>query len=130
MRKTTYHRVPVGVVMIAAFYVFGTAVLLVALFTNPIRVSRTIADAHGLPSAADVFILPIVAGVALLIGYGLFTLSRWGFFLTVIYVLAFGSINFWLMSQSRQQPYIGNTTWSLLVFIYLIAKRDVFLKVT
>lgn len=130
MCKTAYPRLPIGVMLIAAFYIFGAAMLLVALFTNPAGASRTIADAHGLSPMADAFVLPIVAGMALLIGYGLLTLSRWGYFLTVFYLLGFGSINIWLMSQSVQQPYIGNTTWALLVFAYLAARRDIFLKIT
>jgi hypothetical protein len=121
-------RTPLGGVLIAGFYLIGAIVLLISIFTNPTAVSRTIADVHGLPPAADAGILPIVAGVALLIAYGLYTKTRWGYFLTMIYLLIFGGINFWLMSQNFQQPYIGNSTWSVLVLFYLAWKRKYFLS--
>lgn len=128
MMKTNLRRTPLGVLLIAGFYLFGAVVLLVGMFTNPLEVSRTIADAHGLPPAFDAMILPAVAVLAVLIAYGLVTLSRWGFFLTLIYLAVFGLISVWLMVGNMQQPYIGNATWSLLALTYLIAKRDSFLK--
>lgn len=128
MMKTNLRRTPSGVLLIAGFYLFGAVVLLVSMFTNPLEVSRTIADAHGLPPALDTLILPVVAGLAILTAYGLVTTSRWGFFLTVIYLAVFGLVSIRLMVESMQQPYIGNATWSLLALIYLIAKRRLFLK--
>jgi hypothetical protein len=110
MEKTTGTQKPIGVLLIAAFYLLGALLLLISLITNPNAVSRTIADAHGLPPAADTFILPGVASVGILIAYGLFTRRRWGYFFTITYLLLFGSVNFWLMSQDLQQPYIGNST--------------------
>jgi hypothetical protein len=129
MMKINLRRTPMGVLLIAGFYLFGAVVLLVSMFTNPVEVSRTIADAHGLPPALDTLILPVVAILAILMAYGLVTVSRWGFFLTAIYLVAFGLINLWLMVGNMQQPYIGNTTWCLLTLVYLIAKRNVFLKI-
>lgn len=128
MTKIHPRRTPLGVLLIAGFYLFGAVVLLVGMFTNPVGVSRTIADAHGLPPAFDALILPAVAVLAVLMAYGLVTVSRWGFFLTVIYLAAFGLVSLWLMIGNVQQPYIGNATWSLLALVYLIVKRNVFLK--
>jgi hypothetical protein len=124
MINTHRRRIPMGAALIAA------AVLLVSVFTNPVEVSRTIAEAHGLPSAVGTWILPAVAVLAVLMAYGLLTVSRWGFFLTVIYEAVFGVISMWLLIQRFQQPYIGNATWSWLVLVYLIAKRRIFLQTT
>lgn len=129
MIKTNPRRTPpLGVLLISAFYLFGAVVLLVGMFTNPLEVSRTIADAHGLPSAFDALILPAVVVLAVLIAYGLVTVSRWGFFLTVAYLAIFGLVSLWLTIGNMQQPYIGNATWSLLALVYLIVKRNSFLK--
>jgi hypothetical protein len=125
--KTIRSRIPFGVLLIAAFYLFGAILLLITFFTNRVSVSRTIAASHGLSPAADGFILPIVAGLALLISYGLFTRSRWGYYLTIIYLVFFGCVSLWLISQKVQQPYIGNLIWSVLVLIYLVWKRRYFL---
>jgi hypothetical protein len=127
MNDTNRRPVPRGVLLIAAFYLFGAAVLLVSLFTNPVDVSTTIAAAHGLSPAAGTWILPAAAGLAILIAYGLLTGSRWGFFLTVAYALIFGTISFWLLLQNFEQPYIGNATWSFVVLLYLIARRQALL---
>jgi len=120
-------RTPIGIFLIAGFYLFGAIVLLISLFTNPSDVSRAIADAHGLPPAADRVVLPLVAGVALLIAYGLVERARWGYFLTIAYLIVFGVVSLWLMSQNMQQPYIGNFTWSVLALLYLLWKRSHFL---
>jgi hypothetical protein len=126
--KSIRKHIPVGVLLIAAFYLFGAIVLIINLFTNRVAVSRNIAASHGLSPAVDGCILPIVASLALLISYGLFTRSRWGFFLTIIYLLFFGSVSLWMLSQRVQQPYIGNLIWSLLVLIYLVWKRKYFIS--
>jgi hypothetical protein len=128
MINPTHQRIPVGVLVIASFYLFGAIVLLISLFTNPIGVSRSIADAHGLSPAVDGFILPVVAGIALLIAYGLFTRAQWGYFLSLAYLLIFGCVSLWLLSQRVQQPYIGNAIWSFSVLVYLAWKRRDFLK--
>lgn len=120
-------RTPIGILLIAGFYLFGAIVLLVSIFTNPGGVSRAIADAHGLPPAADPVILPIVAGIALLMAYGLVERARWGYFFTIAYLIAFGGVSLWLMSQNMQQPYIGNFTWSILALLYLLWKQSHFL---
>ncbi|MEJ2600440.1 MAG: hypothetical protein P8Z00_19045, partial [Anaerolineales bacterium] len=94
--------------------------------TNPVGVSHSIAGAHGLPSAVEPVVLPIIAGSALLIAYGLYKRSRWGYFLTMTYLVLFGGVSFWLLSQSMQQPYIGNCTWAVSVIFYLLWKRQYF----
>lgn len=126
MTKINLRRMPFGLWMIALFYLFGAVVLLVGMFTNPAGVSRSIADAHGLPSAVDPWILPVVAALAILIAYGLVTVSHWGFFLTIIYLTTFGIISTAQLISHFQQPYIGNLTWSLLVLVYLVVKRRLF----
>lgn len=126
MKKVNPQIVPFGVMAIAAFYLFGAVILLISMFTNPLNVGRSIADAHGLPPAFDIVILPLVAALALLMAYGLFQLSRWGYLLAMTYLVLFGGINIWLMIQNWQQPYIGNSTWAVLAFVYLFWKRKLF----
>lgn len=128
MTKLIHPRLPLGVLLIAGFYLFGAGMLMISLFTNPVAVSRSIADAHGLTSVADTVILPIVAGIALLIAYGLLAGARWGYYLTLSYLVIFGGISLFLMARSMEQPYIGNSTWSILVLIYLVWKRNYFLS--
>lgn len=130
MNKTNSIRpqIPVGVFFIAGFYLFGAILLLISLFINPVVVCRTVAQAHSLPPVVDAFILPVIVCLALLIAYGLFTRARWGYLLTLIYLIIFGSVSFWLVSQNIQQPYIGNTTWSILALLFLVWKREYFLS--
>ena len=128
-------RKPLGVLLIAGFYAFGAVVLLVGLFINPIGVSQVIAERHGLLPSSGIAILPIVAGLGLVIAYGLYSLSRWGYFLTIAYLIYFGCIsialgglNFVLTGQEALQAYFGNLIWSILVIIYLVVVRRRFLS--
>ena len=128
-------RKPLGVLLIAGFYAFGAIVLLIGLFINPAEVSRVIAERHGLSPSFGITILPIVSALGLVIAYGLYTLSRWGFFVTILYLIYFGGasialggLNFVLTSQEALQAYFGNLIWSVLVITYLVVVRRRFLS--
>jgi len=128
-------RKPLGVVLIAGFYAFGAIVLLFSLFINPTGVSRFIAERHGLLPSFGIAIVPIVAAVGLGIAYGLYSLSRWGFFVTIAYLIYFGGVsialgglNCALASQEALQTYFGNLIWSVLVIAYLVIVRRRFLS--
>jgi len=125
--------IPLGVQLISAFYVFGAMVLLLCLFTNPVAVGSTIAERHGLAPSTGTWILPVIAGLALIIAYGLWSLSRWGFYLTLAYLVYFGvvsiilgGLNFALTGAQAVQVYFGNFLWSALVATYLIVTRKRF----
>jgi hypothetical protein len=126
--NSTLRKPPLGIWLISAFYLFGAIILFISLFTNPIHVSRSIADAHGLPPQADTVILPLVICLALLIAFGLVQGNRWGFYLTSAYLFIFGAVSLWLSIQAPQQPYIGNATWSIMALIYLAWQRKYFLR--
>jgi len=128
-------RTPFGVVLIASFYAFGAIVLLFSLFINPGGVSRIIAERHGLLPSFGIAIIPIIAVLGLIIAYGLYSLSRWGFFVTIAYLIYFGGIsialgglNFALSGQEALQAYFGNLLWSVLVITYLVIVRRRFLS--
>ena len=86
MSRQSSGAAPLGVVLIASFYVFGAIVLLASLVLNPSEVGRAIAERHGLSPDVGVVILPAVAVLALAISYGLYSLSRWGFYLAIAYL--------------------------------------------
>lgn len=119
-------RRPLGILLIAGFYVFGAIVLLASMFTMPEVVSGQIAERQGLPINIGIGILPLTAILALFMAYGLFSLSSWGFYLTLIYLTYFGSISFLLGGKSGIQPYLGNLLWSMLIIVYLLFKRKAF----
>ncbi|HXC03138.1 MAG TPA: hypothetical protein VNZ86_00225, partial [Bacteroidia bacterium] len=89
-------------------------------------VSTQIAERQGVPPGIGLLILPLTAALALLIAYGLYALSTWGFFLTLLYLTYFGIYSFIAGGKQGIQPYLGNFTWSLLVVIYLLLKRKHF----
>ncbi len=122
----THQKVPIGIMFIAGFYVFGALILLITIFTNFHESSRLIANVHGLPSSADNFVLPLVSALAIIIAYGLFSLSTWGFYLTLFYLIYFGGINLFLTGKQGIQPYLGNCLWAVFVIIYLLFKRRLF----
>lgn len=115
--------IPLGLLFIVVFYIFGAVVLLILLFTDPAQASRAIAEAHGLPTSTGNWLLALITALSLLIAYGLFSLSRWGYTLTLFYLAYFGSVNGWMLSRHVNAVHLGNLVWSLLVMIYLILIR-------
>jgi hypothetical protein len=118
--------VPMGVLLISSFYAFGAVVLLAFLLINPTQASSMIAERHGLPASTGPWILPVVAGIGFLIPYGLVSLSRWGYGLTILYLIYFGSVNWFLLSTRSDLFNFGNLAWAFLVILYLIVVRKRF----
>jgi hypothetical protein len=128
-------RKPLGVVLIAGFYAFGAIMLLFSVFIDPSGVSRLIAERHGLSPSFGLGIIPIVAALGLIIAYGLYSLTRWGFFVTIAYLIYFGGVSiamgglaFARSGQEALQAYFGNLLWSVLVIAYLVIVRRRFLS--
>jgi hypothetical protein len=118
--------IPFGLLLIAVFYTFGSVVLVILLFANPVQTSSVIAGVHGLSLSTGYWILPLIAGLALLIAYGLFSLSRWGYLLTILYLGYFGSVSASLLRTHGEVVYLGNLIWSISVILYLIVIRKRF----
>ena len=77
--------------------------------------------------------VPLQLGLALVIAYGLWSLSRWGFYLTLAYLVYFGivsivlsGLNSALTYAETVQVYFGNFLWSALIVTYLIWTRKRF----
>jgi hypothetical protein len=96
------------------------------MFTNYAGVAEQITLVHGLPVSLKMITLPSVVILAIGISYGLFSLSRWGFYLTIIYLIYFGAISLLLSMPFGQQTFMGNFMWSVLVVTYLLFKRQIF----
>ncbi len=126
MNKMHLTSIPIGILLIAGFYIFGAFFLLVSLLINPAQAAAAIAVRHGLQASTGSWILPVIAGFGLLIAYGLLSLSRWGFYLTVAYLLYFGAINLYLSDASWVPGYCGDAIWSFLVVGYLFLIRGRF----
>ena len=117
---------PLCLLLIVVFYTLGAVVLLISLFANPIQTSSVIAEVHGLPLSTGNWILPLIAVLGLLIAYGLFTLSQWGYMLTMLYLAYFGIISGSLLRTHDDPIYLGNLLWSIFVIIYLVLVRKRF----
>ena len=75
-------------------------------------------------------ILPAVALLGFAIAYGLYSLSRWGLVLTVVYLGYFAVVSLldgaltWSASGRPLEPVaLGNLTWSAIVIVYLLLNR-------
>ncbi len=132
-KKNAIKSLPLGVLFIAAFYVFGAAVLLMALLTNNSNVSEVVASAHGWsPNIGREYVLAIAA-LALILAYGSISLSRWGFVLAIAYPaflcvisLMSGGLSFAWTAQPELQVHFGNLIWSGTVLVYLLTVRKRF----
>jgi len=126
---------PLSIMLIAGFYIFGAIALLISTFVNATEASKLIAEVHGISPIVGKDILPVVAVLALIISYGLFSLSKWGYFLTLVYVLytgivglVRGGLGFATTGEAALQAYFGSILWSVLVVICLIAARRHFFR--
>jgi hypothetical protein len=126
---------PLSIMLIAGFYIFGAVVLLISMFINSPEISERIAEVHGISLIIGNGILPAIAVLALIISYGLFSLSKWGYALTLTYVLYTGVIGlirgglgFAVTGEASLQVYFGSILWSALVVICLIATRRQFFR--
>ena len=119
---------PLGIAVISIFYLFGACVLYISMFTNYAGVAEQITLAHGLPLDLKFIVLPAVAILAVVMSYGLYSLSRWGYYLASIYQICFGAVSLYLSVFFGKQPFFGNMMWSALVVIYLVIKRRTFIQ--
>lgn len=134
MKTIKLRNIPIGILFIASFYVFGAFILLVSVYINPLGVRETIARAHGLSPIIGVEFVLVIAVLALTLAYGLIRLSPWGFYLAIVYSLylcgvslTMGGLRFAWAGQPDAQIYFGNFLWSALVVAYLIiSRRDFF----
>ena len=117
---------PLGVLLFSLFYSFGALVMIAASVLNTAETSRVIAERHGLPDLG-VAVPLAVAALGLVIARGLSTLSRWGWWLTVAYLLYFGGVSLALggldfleTGNLAQQVFFGNLFWSAVVIVYLL----------
>ena len=126
----------VGIIAISLIYIFGAFVLFLSMFTNYAGVAEQITTRHGLPLDIKFIVLPVIAILAIVMSYGLYSHSRWGFFLTLIYHIYFGSVSFILFLSGtvgnlsgidQSLSFLGSFIWSLLVIIYLIFNRRIFM---
>ncbi len=126
--NTHKKNIPIGILLISGFYTFGAVILLLLFIINPAQAANAIALRHGLPPSTGNWILPSIAGLALLIATGLWSLSWWGYILTIVYLLYFGSINVFLNSGQASWTFLGNVIWSFLIILYLILVRKSFIQ--
>jgi hypothetical protein len=124
---------PLGLRLITLFYLFGAVMLLAGLALDSARVSETIAAAHGLSPSVGAGFVTVIAALALVMAYGLYSGARWGFFLAVGYHLylavtnlALGGLSLSAAGAPESALLFGNLVWSALVLIYLLIVRSYF----
>jgi hypothetical protein len=124
---------PLGLRLIALFYMFGAVMLLAGLVIDPASVGETIATVHRLPPIVGAGLVPAIALLALVMAYGLFVGSRLGFFLSVGYQLylimvslILGGLGLNRSGEPMNPAFFGNLVWSALVLVYLLAIRGYF----
>ncbi len=133
MIKPAPRSAPLGLRLITLFYLFGAMMLLAGLLIDPASVGETIATAHGLSPIVGAGLVPVIAVLALVMGYGLYAGLRWGFFLAVGYLLFLGTVSLVLGGLNLARTgapvnpvFFGNFSWSVLVLIYLLVIRGYF----
>lgn len=130
METTLRKPVPFGVYVVVAFYLFGAFALIIGTLGGLVDARIPIARAHGLPGLAGTGFVFLVVVLALVMGYGLISRSRWGYLLTMVYALyiivislVLGALNFPLRGDEEAKIYFGNLLWASLVALYLFLVR-------
>jgi uncharacterized membrane protein (DUF2068 family) len=115
--------IPVGVLLIAGFYIFGAAVLVILFIANASNAASQIATRHGLPAVTGNWILLAAACLGILIGTGLLSLSRWGYVFTIAYLGYFLAVNLYQSKGELATISFGNVVFAAVVIIYLFLVR-------
>ncbi len=109
-----------GLVLISGSYCLGVAALIVAMFFNSEEVGVQIANVHGVPALAGFPILILTCIVGALVAIGLYKMTSWGYWLTLIYVCYLLVVP---LLVGKVPSLIGNITWPLTVAVYLVLRR-------
>ena len=110
-----------GLLVISGSYCLGVFVLLAAMILNREPVGIQMANVHGLPALAGFPILILACVVSTLVAIGLYNMTSWGYWLTLIYACYLLLIPPILVG--REVSLIGNLTWPLTVVVYLVLRR-------
>lgn len=116
---------PLGVTLIGYFYVFGSIILIITLFTNPSD-QYGIAVRFGLPDVPEKIMKVLVSIISLIMAYGYLNLKKWGYWFLMTYTIYFLVVSFTLAQQYNQQIFYSNMIWSILVLLYTFTKRKYF----
>jgi len=108
----------------AYLYFLGASALLLALPFNHQKIGVQIANLHGLPVLGGIPILVLTSGLGFLIGYGLYKMTSWGYWLTLGYLI------YLFLAPQLLLPEVpsifGNIIWPLAAGVYLVLKRKNF----
>lgn len=110
-----------GLVLISGSYWLGVATLIVAMLLNREEVGVQIANVHGAPALAGFPILILACIVGALVAVGLYKMTSWGYWLTLIYVCYLLIVPPILVGKDASL--FGNLTWPLTVMVYLVLRR-------
>jgi hypothetical protein len=110
-----------GVVLISGSYCVGVAALIVAMFLNRDVVGVQIANVHGVPALAGLPILILTCIVGTLVAIGLYKMTSWGYWLTLVYAsyLLIGPP----LLVGKDASLFANLTWPLTMVIYLVLRK-------
>ncbi|MFB0845225.1 hypothetical protein [Paenibacillus oleatilyticus] len=118
---------PLGVGLIGSFYIFGSVVLLLSLFVYELPFEKYgIAARFALPEVPEHLARFLVGASSLVMAYGYLKLKRWGYWFMVVYSIYFLSVSGYLFVLYKDQPFLGNIIWSLIVIVYSYSKRSHF----
>ena len=110
-----------GLILISGSYCLGVGVLIVVMLLNSKEVGVQIANVHGVSALAGFPIVILTCIMGTLIAIGLYEMTSWGYWLTLIYVCYLLIVPPLLVG--RVPSLIGNITWPLTVAIYLVFRR-------
>ena len=110
-----------GLLVISSFYGLGVIALIVATFFNREQVGIQIANVHGLPALAGFPIMILTCIVGSLVAIGLYSMTRWGYWLTLAYMAYLLVVPTILLG--RDASLFANLTWPLAVAVYLVLRR-------
>jgi hypothetical protein len=110
-----------GIVLISGFYCLGVVILIVAMFFNREEVGVQIANVHGVPALAGFPILILTCIVGGLVAIGLYNMTSWGYWLTLIYACYLLIVPPILVG--KDVSLFGNIIWPLVVAVYLVLRR-------
>lgn len=116
---------PIGVTLIGCFYLFGAVILLLSL---GVKQNFEFNIRFGVPNIPEIIVRLSLVTLSLVMTYGYLKLEKWGYWLMILYSIAFLVISINQVSVYNSQPFIGNAIFSIIVIVYTFTIRKYFAK--
>jgi hypothetical protein len=115
---------PIGITFISGYQMLG---VFAVLFTLNSQQNPPLSIRFGVPFIPEILVKICVVIFAIIIAYGYFIQSKWGYWSMLIYSVLFCCVSIFQVNKYGSQPFIGNAIYAAIVIIYTVSHSKYFI---